>query len=378
MAVAVLPGAARVRASDWDAHVDRTGFYNSHPWVRALELAHGPSPVLAAFAGGQLQGVLPTWANTATGSLFSLTGMTQGLLSAPSQDVLWLGTRRGTANTITCTRDPVLRARVLHGLLDRARQLAEAEGFSGVVWPYLSGGDAREAAACHPGAQVVLQGADATVSVPEGGMRGMEAAARSPERIKWRRERRLFLESGGSIEWTRLSADVCARIAPLLAATRDKHGSAGGVGWMERALTAQMSSGAAVHAVVALARTRAGEITAAAVFYMHGDWLYGRYWGATARAPRNAYFVLTFYEAVDWAAAHGFRTLHLSVPASSAKIARGAQVTPLALVHLPARHTKPLARHTLARHNHHIAQRWLRYSRLPLGPAWAPWASEER
>ncbi|GHB29011.1 hypothetical protein GCM10010306_021840 [Streptomyces umbrinus] len=333
--VTMLPGPAAISAHEWNALVSPGGFYSSHAWVAGLAHAHGPSPVLSATSAGRLEGVVPTWTNADSTGLFSLEEMTRALPGVVSADYLWLGTKRSTANMATITRNPAKRARTLRALLEHARHLAARKGLKGVLWPYLSGPSAQEIASSHPLAHAVLHSADAVVKVPSDGMAGLESSVSSKERMKWRRERRIFRSSCSSVEWTSLSPDVCERVAPLLANTRDKYGSPGGTAWMRRTLSGQLSSGVARNAFVALAR-RGNDVTAAALFYGHGDWLYGRYWGASHAAPDYAYFALTHYEAVDFAAQHGFRRLHLSVPASKSKTSRGAALTPLALVAVPS------------------------------------------
>ncbi|MGW6602250.1 GNAT family N-acetyltransferase [Streptomyces sp. NPDC055036] len=376
VAVELRRSAAEVPARQWDALVDLDAFYSSHRWIRSLERVHGSQPVLTATAGrlAEVTGVLPTWTttDTDTSGLFSLPGMTQGLIGTPSRQALWLGPRRATATTITCARG-TSRTRSLRALMEAARRLAADRGLAGAVWPYLTGAHALEAAACHPLAQAVLHTADAFVRVPPDGMRGITAVATSKSRHQVRRERSSFVRSG-TIEWTTLTAGVCTRIAPLLAATRDKYGSPGGTSLMRRTLEAQRSSGVAAQAVVALARTRNDDvIRAAALFYRHGDTLYGRYWGSEATAPPFSYFNLTFYEAVDWAARHGMRSLHLSVPATAAKLRRGATTRPLALIWLPASgQDTRIGLHALRRHNHRVAQEW---NPVTHGEAWAHWIS---
>lgn len=203
-------------------------------------------------------------------------------------------------------------------------------------------------------------------------MRGIEGAARSKDRRQWRRERSLFARSA-SVEWTPLTAEIATRIAPLLAATRDKYGTTGGTSLMLRTLTAQLASGVARQAAVALARTRDDDtIRAAAVFYRHGTTLYGRYWGTDGKAPPYSYFALTFYEAVDWAAHHGLRRLHLSVPATAAKRSRGAHTTPLALVYLPAAPEARIDARVLRQHNRRTAQEW---NPDADSEAWTRWTS---
>ncbi|MFI1408708.1 GNAT family N-acetyltransferase [Streptomyces sp. NPDC020707] len=350
-------GAAEFPEARWDTLVDDGGFYTSHRWLRSLERVHGPQPVLSATAGRHLTGMLPTWTSPEEdpSGLFSLPAMTHGLITAPSRQVLWLGPRRATATTITCTRGAA-RPRVLGSLLEAARRRAADQHLTAAVWPYLSGREALEAAACHPLAQAVLHHtADTWVSVPPDGMQEMERAVRHKTRAQWRRERALFTRTG-SAQWTALTSDVCARITPLLAATRTKYGATGGRALIHRILTAQLASGIADHAVVALARARGEDtVRAAAVFYRHGPTLYGRYWGTDGAAPPFAYFHLTLYSAVDWAARHGLRRLHLSVPATAAKTSRGARAVPLALLYLPTGQDAGIDPVAADRHNQRTA-----------------------
>jgi predicted N-acyltransferase len=360
LTVGVHLGAANFHAQLWDALTDPDGgFYTSYRWIRSLELVHGAQPVLAVAAEGRLRGVLPTWTSTGSDNsgLFSLPEMTRGLIAVPSRQALWLGPRRATAAAITCERGAA-RTRILAALMETARRSAAEQHLAGAVWPYLSGAQALEAAACHPLAQAVLHTADTAVAVPGDGMRAIEDSARSKDRRQWHRERALFARSG-SVEWVTLTAEICTRIAPLLAATRDKYGSAGGTSLMLRTLTAQLASGVAEQAAVALARAHDDDtVRAAAVFYRHGTTLYGRYWGTDEKAPPYAYFNLTLYEAVDHAARQGLRRLHLSVPATAAKRSRGAQTAPLALVYLPAAPDARIDTRILHQHNRRTAQEW--------------------
>jgi uncharacterized protein len=370
--------AAEFSAPSWDSLVDtESGLYSSHRWILALEMTHGPQPVLAT-RQGRLTGVLPTWTvrgNGNTGALFDPHAMTRGLITVPSDQVLWLGTRRSTAATLTCARGPQ-RPQTLTALLEEARKTAADQHLRCAVWPYLSGEEAREAAACHPLAQAVLHTADTWIDVPADGTNGILAAARSKDRRTWRRERHQF-NINGTVEWTGLTRDTCSRIAPLLAATRDKYGAPGGTRLMSHVLAAQRAAGLADHAMVALGR-RHGEDTvrAAAVFYRHpgGSTLYGRYWGADSEAPPYAYFELTLYAALDHAAQNGMRRLHLSVPATPAKLTRGARVTPLALVCLPTGPGTALDRDLVDRHNARTTQLW---STAPGhgGGSWDTWTS---
>ncbi|MET9083185.1 peptidogalycan biosysnthesis protein [Streptomyces sp. NPDC004237] len=367
--------ASEFAALQWDRLIDAdSGIYSRYRWIRAMEMTYGPQPVLAARAGC-LTGVLPTWTSQShdASGLFAPSAMTHGLIDIPGRQVLWLGTRRSTAATIACSPGP-LRPQTLTALLDQARRTAADRHLACAVWPYLSGEQALEAAACHPLAQAVLHTADTWIDVPPDGMTGMEAAARSKDRRTWRREREQFARFG-SVEWTGLTPGTCSCIAPLLAATRDKYGAPGGADLMHRTLAAQHAAGVADRAVVALAR-RHGEdaVRAAAVFYHDGATLYGRYWGSDGTAPPYAYFEMTMYAAAQYASRHDVARLHLSVPATPAKLSRGARATPLALVYLPADPDASLDPEAVQRHNDRTARPW---SSAPgsTSRSWAQWTS---
>jgi hypothetical protein len=175
------------------------------------------------------------------------------------------------------------------------------------------------------------------------------------------------------VVWTGLTPEIGTLITPLLARTRDTYGASGGTGWIRRVIAGQLRAGTASSAVVALAAT-GGAVTAAAVFYRNGPWLYGRYWGAGPGAPPLAYFALTMYEAVDWAAAHGCTHLHLSVPVTAAKTSRGARTSALGMVILPADGPPALDPGLLRAHNRRTALRWAPAGPLlPTGASWRAW-----
>lgn len=372
--------AADIADDDWESLVPPGGFYTGPAWTRSLHAAYSPSPVITATGPrARLVGVLPTWANTTPTGMFSAAELADGLPGPWDKRLLWVGTHRGTSNALTCTRDHHLRDSTMRALLEEARRLAAARGLAGVIWPYLPGHAALEAAAAHDHAHAILHGADATIEIPRTGMAGLEAATTSHARAEMRREQRQFGETA-AVAWVPLSSSVANLIAPLLARTRSKYGAGdvdSGTALMRRILSAQMSSAVAGSAVVALATTGTGRTVAAAVFYRRGTYLHGRYWGADADAPPYAYFQLTIYAPVDWAARHRIQHLHLSVPASPAKISRGARISPLAMVFVPAGPT-PLDQAALDRHNQQVATQWMqRCASRPaaLDPGWSRWSS---
>ncbi|WP_433188525.1 GNAT family N-acetyltransferase [Actinoallomurus sp. CA-150999] len=368
--------AETVSAGEWDALIGPDGFYSSHEWIRSLELAHGADPVIVARAAGGIAGVAPTWGgDPADRELFSLSALAGGLAGPWGRPFLWIGGRRATANAVPCAPGE-RREEVLRALLAEARAEARRRGAAGVVWPYLPGPAARELAGSASGARALLQTADTMLHVPADGMDGLADTARREDRNKWRRESRAFEAHGGTVEWRSLADAAPDRIAELVAGTRARYGSGGGIERMRRVLAAQQTAGVARHAVVCLARHE-GRIVAAAVFYRHHDWLYGRYWGVDEDAPPFAYYVLTHYAAVNWAAAHGLRRIHLSVSAWEAKVRRGARLFPLAMVVASADGLPDLVSDAdVAAHNSRVAGSWReRFRSRPeaLDASWQQW-----
>lgn len=346
------PLLADVEADEWEPLAG--GFYASHRWLHAQELAHGPSTTVIARGSGRLVGALPTW-----------TGDGSALFSPPrpwDRRLLWLGGRRVTANA------PV---GVVGPLWSEARAYAAERGVAGLVWPYLDASVAR--AVAPPGASVVLHSADAELAVPAGGLKDLMDTVKREDRRTWRRELRVFAEHGGTVEWRPLTEDLFAPLATMIAATRAKYGSSGGPARVWRELAAQQVTGAAATAVVCLARV-GGRITAAAVFYRWHDRLHGRYWGAAEDAPPFSYYVLTHYAPVDWAAERGFRVLHLSVSNWAAKAARGACLRPQAMV-VDLFRDEPTPE-VVRQHNAAVAAAWRdRFRRRPeaLHISWSDW-----
>jgi predicted N-acyltransferase len=288
---------------------------------------------------------------------------------------LWLGGHRVTANYLVCTRGEQ-RLQVIDELINSIRCYADEHRLSGIVWPYLSLKEAHEITQCCPSANVILHSADPVLHIPADGFYGLVQSARRNDRKKWQKEIKSFHLYGGEVEWRPLGSDVIPLAARLIAANRSKYGSSGGLEWMQRIFSAQLQSGVAKKAMVALARV--GEKnTALAIFYRHQDWLYGRYWGADIDAPPYSYYVLTHYAAVEWAAQHGIRHIHLSISAWESKVRRGAHLYPLAMVIFPPHGKSKLIREPLTlKYNKSVVEHWKR--RFPSRPealdiSWSNW-----
>ncbi|MFJ8434065.1 hypothetical protein ACIQ9P_22455 [Kitasatospora sp. NPDC094019] len=373
----VLPDAHGVDPASWDRLVGADNFYGSHRWVRSTHLASGGDPVITASESGELLGAVPTWPGEGgDDGMFSLPGILPGLAAGRGEH-LWLGTRRAVRNELVCVRGPRRRP-VLRALLGRALDLAADRATEGVVMPYLAGADALELAAAHPRARALLHSADTYLPVPPGGARELTARADQHSRTRRRSEMRAFQRTGTIIKTVRLTEDIVARIAYLIAQNRSRHGGSGGQRVVLDALNAQRATGLLDDAVAFLG-LRGTDLVAATVCYEHRDRLYARYFGYdyASTAPTNEYFLLTYHAPLDYAAECGFRRYRTAISAWDVKVRRGARLTPLAAVVLPLRG----AVCTPARqreHNITAAGHWRELARtrpLAMGPEWACWES---
>ncbi len=75
-----------------------------------------------------------------------------------------------------------------------------------------------------------------------------------------------------------------------------------------------------------------GEPVAGALNFIGGDALYGRYWGAVEELP-FLHFELSYYRAIEWAIAHGLRTVQAGAQGEH-KLARGYEPVTTFSAHL--------------------------------------------
>ena len=83
--------------------------------------------------------------------------------------------------------------------------------------------------------------------------------------------------------------------------------------------------------VLLLLASRGGRPIAGALNLIGADTLYGRYWGATEEVA-FLHFELCYYQAIDWAIAHGLRHVEAGAQGSH-KLARGYEPTPTYSAH---------------------------------------------
>ncbi|MEV2219225.1 peptidogalycan biosysnthesis protein [Nocardia vinacea] len=323
-------------AGNWDRLVQPGDLFCSYRWLRHLDTAVVPHPVVTVRAADRLVAATPVWEGEQTTGLFHLPDFFPGVTGPWREPFIWLGARRSVRNGLICVSGS-MRASALRRMLVAGRDYARAHRRAGVIMPYLPLTAARELAASNRAARLLVHSADATISVPPDGTTGLLMRASAHHRKRRRRELQEFAAAGYALEWSDVTPEVAAAIAPLIANTRRKYGAGGGVSWMHTIFAAQREVGL-LHTAKAVLCRRRGELVAAAVCYRHGTSLHGRYFGTAEHAGRDgAYFVTTCVAPVDYAARNGLDQVHLSTSSLQAKVSRGASLQPLAAVVLLAR-----------------------------------------
>lgn len=361
--------ASALSKSSWDALVTPGELFASHAWMHHLEFAAGPDPVLCCWVDGALSAAVPMWSGEASsGGLFHLPGFFPEVRGPWSRPFLWLGARRSVHNALPCVRGPQrtsVQARVLNAARERAREWGRA----GVIMPYMPLAAATELAACHADARVLLHAAEAVADIPAGGKDALLSRLGRHNRKRRRAEQRSFAQAGYTIDVAEIDGVVDAA-ADLITRNRRKYGSEQGSDWMHRVFAAQRRVGLFDQAVVLVCR-RATQVVALVVCYRHGDVLHVRYYGSerTTDSRCSPYFVLAGHAPLEYAAATGLRTVHLSTSSLEAKARRGATLQPLAAVVLSEHES--IERSHVRAHNQHFAARYrARFGGWSLDVAW--------
>lgn len=373
MLSSAVAAVSSLTAAEWDSRVAAGDLFCSHAWLRHLDEASAPHSAVVVRRGDRLVAAMPFWEpGPDEGSLFDLSELFPGLPELAAARLLWAGARRSVRNGLVCETGPA-RSSVSGHLSAAVLDHALSARHDGVIVPYLPVRTAEELAASHPRAQLLLHSADATVQLTPHDTGGPGRGVSGHNRKRRRREIRDFFAAGYTVEWTGLTPDTAAEIAPLIAHVRSRHGGSGGVDWIHRVFEAQRKVGLDESAAVLLCH-RDGILVTTAVCYRHADALHGRYFGAAASADRTGspYFFTTCHAPVAYAAHTGLRRVHLSTSSLEAKIRRGAILEPLAAVVLWGGDGPDPA--DIAAHNREFAAtyraRFAGHSSA-LGPAWS-------
>ncbi|RIJ12854.1 GNAT family N-acetyltransferase [Pseudomonas sp. 91RF] len=365
----IVPSVSSLNCHAWDALVADRDFYHCHGWLSALEHALGPAELLTLQGPNGLSGGCALWSGEREPGLFCLSDYFPGLAGPWQREFLWIGARRSTHNEIPCSLGSS-RDRILRSIMQASVDLAQKRGLAGVLAPYMPLGKALELAAWHDQARVILHSAEASLAVPPGGLAGAMEVIDKRSRWRTRKELSVFAERGCRVEWRTFDPELEQVASGLIAQNRSKYGSQQGAMWMRRMFDGQRRSGVLDAAIAAVAY-RSDKVIAVAVFYRLGKTLHYRYFGSDYRVTDDdfRYFVLSFYELLDWAAAHGVETVELSTSSLQAKSLRGGIVNPLAAVVLLT-DSAPPSHESVARHNTCFAVEHRDAFKRRLSPDW--------
>jgi hypothetical protein len=142
----------------------------------------------------------------------------------------------------------------------------------------------------------------------------------SRKRKNVRKERAQAVESGLTIEHVTGGALTEAHWDAFFAFYMDTGGRKWGRPYLNRKFFSLLGQAMADRCLLVLAR-RGDSYVAGALNMIGGDCLYGRYWGTTERLP-FLHFELCYYQAIDWAIAHGLARVEAGAQGEH-KLARG-------------------------------------------------------
>ncbi|MDA9453928.1 hypothetical protein XI00_06620 [Bradyrhizobium sp. CCBAU 21359] len=341
---------------EWDSLISDDNFYNGYRWLRALEHSFGATEVIAVHGSAGLVAGCTVWEGDPTPGMFFLPDCMAGIPGPWQQTFLWLGGRRNTHNEVPCIQGR-RRHQALTELGRCALDYALERGYAGFVMPYMPFQAAVELANA-VGGVVILHSAEASLEVPESGLAGMMARSSAHDRNQIKSEIAAFRRMGSRVEWVAPGDLDDLLAADLITQNRRRHGNTQPREWMQRILAGQRKAGAS-HLGSAAISKRNDDMTALAIFYRFGTALHLRYFGADYRLDLNdyRYFVLCYYEPLDYAAANGLTKLRLSTSALRSKVNRGAKLEPQAIV-AKCVNEEHICRPETSRHNRRLLMQY--------------------
>lgn len=343
MRVSCYDSHAEVPLWDWDALTSRATFYSDSRWleVRGEELPDGARCryLLARDdATTSLAGLEGYYFRRAPHPLYTPASLLAELipeerLAHLTVSPLVVGAGWSEFRGQFPVRDSLGEAEWSMAIAALAREafgFASSAGASALAYFYLTREDAVEVAHAHADAGPVLLFHDVETTVPIGLWHDFDdyvAWLPSGRRPRAKREARAFRVSGRTIREVPLPG-VVEDIAPLNSALMRKHGHA----FDEERATAiyERQARALGGSSTVLLAEEAGRVVGFALRYRQRDMLYGRVAGFDYSVPNMAdYFNLVFYHPIIEGAGRTTRGIHLGLGTFQAKLARGAQPTPL-------------------------------------------------
>jgi uncharacterized protein len=344
-----------VPAAQWDLLASGAHLYQSYAWLRWAEEYHRLPVryVLAKDADGTLLGAVVTYLmRDVPDKLTRWYDPVRMFLTPycePSEaerrwfPVLLVGGCTGGHSEILYAPglDKAGRGAVTRALLARCRAIAEEHNCGSLAFMYAPEDACDEVTdALSVPARKILTSAKAVLTLDPGGNFDSYLHGFAYERRrKLVREVRDFATAGGTVATYQLG-EVLSRIAPLLGAHQRKYGDPVADAKMLRYLQQQegyLGAGSTV-----FVDERDSDLGGFALSYTHGDTLYGTACGFDPqRAAPFAYFNLTLYAAVRWAAEHGLARIDLGSGSFQGKRQRGADVLALWSVVVPPDELEP-------------------------------------
>ncbi|MFE9403431.1 GNAT family N-acetyltransferase [Streptomyces sp. NPDC006530] len=336
-----LASVHEVAAAEWDALAGDASLYSSHTWLRYGEELRDALPRhLVAWSGGRRVAALPVHRFTANVPHFYDPAVLFPGAAEPTTDghpLLLGGTRLGyTSEALVAPGTPEPLAReALRALLGRLRAARDTEGGLAALL-YVTDESVEELLpVLDPGDRLVLMDATAIIPVDANGMDGYRERLSSRRFGAVRKEIRRFEEAGCRAE-VRLLSECHEQLGPLSAQVLRRYGHpVTDAGESER-FTAQVPLFDDNCRI--LAAYQGDRMVGFTQFFFWGDVMYGRSHGVDDSMARAAsvYFNLTYYQAIRYAAEHGYRHLDMSCDSLDAKVARGGHLKPLWAVVLDA------------------------------------------
>lgn len=333
-------------ADRWNALAGDAALYSTHRWLLyGEELADAGSRHLVAAPGGSYTVGLPT--HRFTGKVphfYDPAVLFPGAAepATPERPLLLGGTRLGyTSEVIVApgTAEPLAAAGV-RTVLDRFRALGADDGGLAALLYLTDESVERLLPHLGPRDQVVMMDATAVLPVDPDGLEGYRRRFTSHQFTSIRREMRRYTDTGCRTEVKRLS-ECHHLLGPLSAQVLIRYGHPV-TDESESERFAQQASLFDDNCRI-LGAYQGDRMVGFTQYFFWGNTMYARSHGLDDSIAREAklYFNLTYYEAVKYAAAHGYHCVDLSCDAFQAKVSRAARLQPLWGVVLDAPWTGP-------------------------------------
>ncbi|MGW8778718.1 GNAT family N-acetyltransferase [Streptomyces sp. NPDC055796] len=331
----------------WNALAGDAALYSTHRWLLyGEELADASSRHLIAAPGGSYTVGLPT--HRFTGKVphfYDPAVLFPGAAepATPERPLLLGGTRLGyTSEVIVAPGTPEpLAAAGVRTVLERFRTLGADDGGLAALLYLTDESVERLLPHLGPRDQVVMMDATAVLPVDPDGLEGYRRRFTSHQFTSIRREMRRYTDAGCRTEVKRLS-ECHHLLGPLSAQVLIRYG--------HPVTDASESERFAQQATLfddncrILGAYQGDRMVGFTQYFFWGNTMYARSHGLDDSIAREAklYFNLTYYEAVKYAAAHGYHCVDLSCDAFQAKVSRAARLQPLWGVVLDAPWTGPV------------------------------------